>query len=219
MNVCRSMGSGFSHGLNLPVKLLAKQSGLAGSYAVAMLDIYGIRRANLLALSDGLKQRQAGLREQDVALALDLSPSHYSQMKGDKVMGDDVARKVEAARNLPHGWMDNVHDETSSHVREGSSPYRSQALRIDAETISAALKLVRLAFRQRDQEIDQEVNGEPLAYAYEFLLTRNETTATAENVIEFTRALNRKQAEVADETPTRIDRSVGGSRRQGDKGR
>lgn len=219
MNVCRSMGTGFSHGLNLNVKLLAKPTHLAGSYAAPMLDIYGIRRANLLALSDGLKQRQAGLREQDVALALDLGASHYSQLKGEKIMGDDVARKIEAARNLPHGWMDNLHDGASTRVAEATSPYRSQALRIDAETISAALKLVRLAFLQRDQEIDQEVNGEPLAYAYEFLVTRNETTATAENVIEFTRALNRKQAETADETPTRIDRSAGGNRRQHDKGR
>lgn len=184
-----------------------------------MLDIYAIRKANLLALSEGMKQHSPKLREQDVALALDLSPSFYSQLKGDKAMGDDVARKIEAARNLPPAWMDNVHDGSDNRVGESVSHYRSHPLRIDAETISAALKLVRLAFRQRDQEIDQEINGEPLAYAYEFLIARNETTATAENVIEFSRALNRRQQGVSDEVSTGVDGSAGGSNRQHNKGR
>lgn len=184
-----------------------------------MLDIYAIRKANLLALSEGLKQHSPKLLEQDVALALDLSPSFYSQLKGDKIMGDDVARKIEAARGLPAAWMDNVHDTSGTRLGETVAQYRSHPLRIDAETISAALKLVRLAFRQRDQEIDQEINGEPLAYAYEFLIARNETTATAENVIEFSRALNRRQEGVSDEVSTGVDGSAGRSHRQHNKGR
>ena len=184
-----------------------------------MLDIYGIRKANLLALSEGLKLQNASLREKDVALALDLGPAHFSQMKGDKPMGDDVARKVEAARKLPFGWMDNVHEDTASHVRDTPLDWPSHSLRIDPETISAALKLIRLAFLQRDQEIDSEVNGEPLAYAYEFLLMRNEHTVTPENVVEFSRALNRRQAGSTDEAQTGDNRSAGGNHRQHDKRR
>lgn len=184
-----------------------------------MLDIYGIRRANLLAVSAELRRKQPGLREQDVALALNLSPSFYSQLKGDKVMGDDVARKIESAHALPNAWMDNLHEDTATHVRDAHAPYWSHSLRIDPETISAALKLVRLAFRQRDQEIDQEENGEPLAFAYEFLLTRKENTVTAENVVEFSRAINRRQTGGTDEVQTGNDRGAGGSDRQHNAGR
>lgn len=219
MKVNRSMSAIFSPRLNPTVKLLAQQSDLAGSYDFGMLDIYGIRKANLLALSQGLKQQQPGLREQDVALALDLSPSHFSQIKGDKPIGDDVARKVEAARKLPFGWMDHAREFTEQHVREARLDWPSHTLRIDPETIAAALKLVRLSFLQRDQEIDQEVNGEPLAYAYEFLLMRNENTVTAENVVEFSRALNRRKSGAADEAPTGNDRGAGGDHRQHHKRR
>lgn len=213
------MADVFSPPLNCIVKLPAKHSGLADGYDPGMLDIYGIRKANLLAISADLRQRHPEWREQDVALALNLSPSYYSQLKGDKVMGDDVARKIETAVALPTAWMDNAHEPAGLSVRESAATYGSHSLRIDPETISAALKLVRLAFRQRDQEIDQEENGEPLAFAYEFLMTRKENTVTAENVVEFSRAIYRRQPGGADEVQARDDRSVGGSDRQHNTGR
>ena len=179
-----------------------------------MLDINGIRQANLQALTDQIRRGRPDLREMDVALALDLSPSFFSQLKGGKVIGDDVARKIEIARSLPFGWMDNIHPETTQRIGEDPGSYQSHTLRIDPETIAAALKLVRLAFLQREQEIDQEVNGEPLAHAYEFLITRKENTVTPENVVAFSLALRRRHQGASDEAQAGNNRSIGGSDRQ-----
>lgn len=76
--------------------------------------------------------------------------------------------------------------------------YVSHVLRIDPETIAAALKLVRLAFKNLGLEIDQEENGEPLAYAYQYLLDRREQTVTAENVVDFSDRLKRRLRETID---------------------
>jgi transcriptional regulator with XRE-family HTH domain len=74
----------------------------------------------------------------------------------------------------------------SDRVNESGATYEpSHLLRIDPETIAAAIKLVRLSFLNLGLEIDQEVNGLPLAYAYQFLLQRQERTVTAENVVAF----------------------------------
>jgi hypothetical protein len=95
-------------------------------------------------------------------------------------------------------------------VNESPAPWpTSQALRIDPETIAAALKLVRLAFANLGLEIDQEENAEPLAYAYEYLLGRQESAVTAENVIDFSARLKRKLGE------STHDESEGGSRGAG----
>ena len=188
-----------------------------------MEDIYGIRRTNLLSLISAIKARRPAAREQDIASELDLGPSHYSQIKSGKVIGDDVARKIETAMGLEYGWLDNLSNRyapteeryrSGSHYAiredlEGVQYSRSHSLRIDPDTISAALKLVRLAFLNRDEEIDQEINGEPLAYAYEFLMQRKENAVTPENVIDFTRLLKRREQGESDASQTRDDRSAG----------
>ncbi|MFN3310112.1 MAG: hypothetical protein ACK40R_00200 [Thermomonas sp.] len=192
-----------------------------------MEDIYGIRRANLMSLISDIKARRPGAREQDIAAELDLGASHYSQIKSGKVIGDDVARKIETAMGLEYGWLDNPsYRYAPTEERFGSEPQyvvrerdetgyysRSHSLRIDPDTISAALKLVRLAFLNRDEVIDQEINGEPLAYAYEFLMQRKEHAVTPENVIDFTRLLKRREQGDMDATQTRDDRSTGAGRR------
>jgi hypothetical protein len=97
-----------------------------------------------------------------------------------------------------------------ARVNESRAPWpTSQVLRIEPETIAAALKLVRLAFANLGLEIDQEENAEPLAYAYEYLLGRQESAVTAENVIDFSARLKRKLGE------STHDEGEGGSRGTG----
>lgn len=227
MKVMRSMADVFSPPLNHIVKPRAKHLRLARGYAARMDDIYGIRRANLLALIEEIKARKPAAREQDIASELDLGASHYSQIKSGKAIGDDVARKIETAMGLEYGQLDHAwrypsQDEATaaSRMRVGERELpptyavgRSHSLRIDPDTISAALKLVRLAFLNRDEEIDQELNGEPLAYAYEFLIQRKEHAVTPENVIEFTRLLKRREQGDTDAAQTRDDRSTGAGHR------
>jgi hypothetical protein len=82
---------------------------------------------------------------------------------------------------------------------EAGTYMASHLLRIDPETIAGALRLVRLAFRNLGLEIDQEENGLPLAFAYQYLLDRQESTVTAENVIDFSARL-RERMERRDDT-------------------
>lgn len=77
------------------------------------------------------------------------------------------------------------------------------ALRIDPATLAAAMKLVRLAFANLDLKIDQEENGQPLAVAYEYLLARQESAVTAENVIDFSVRLKRMLRAINEEDSDR----------------
>lgn len=80
--------------------------------------------------------------------------------------------------------------ETATRVNDSGAPYLpSHLLRIDPETIAAALRLVRLSFQNLGIEFDQEENGTPLAYAYQYLLDRQEQAVTAENVVDFSARL------------------------------
>lgn len=83
-------------------------------------------------------------------------------------------------------------------VNESFEPYgTSHPLRIDPDTIAAAIKLVRLSFLNRGLEIDQEENGLPLAVAYDFLSQRQEREVTVDNVVAFGPILARKMKEQA----------------------
>lgn len=70
------------------------------------MDISRIRHINLHWLLKELELKGM-TRAKDQALALGpMSASFLSQLKGGKKMGDDVARKLEAASGKDHGWMD-----------------------------------------------------------------------------------------------------------------
>ena len=152
------------------------------------MDVTSIRQANLKTLVADLTARLG--TKKLAALALDLGASYQSQLLAGKKMGDDVARKIEAAQGLPHGWMDQQH----SRVGEPPGSY-SHVLRIDPDTIAASLKLLRLTSQNLQNQgigvagLDPELDGTPLAFAYEFLVRKGQKSVTAENVIDFSKAL------------------------------
>ena len=172
------------------------------------MDVTATRLRNLQALSERLQER---LSQKEAAHELGISASYLSQLLAGKKMGDQVARKLEAAQGLPHGWMDQLHGDELRGLREDSPAYGSQQLRLDPDTISAALRLVRLAFYNLDLEIDQEENGLPLAFAYEYLVKRAERAVTPDNVIDFSKKLAERLGgqDAADKTPTRLARGTG----------
>ncbi|MBN4165063.1 S24 family peptidase [Pseudomonas fulva] len=68
------------------------------------MDIYEIRKANLIRLIGG--QKKAACAER-----WEMSPAHLSQILSDKTsknLGDDVARRIEGLQGLPHGWLDSL---------------------------------------------------------------------------------------------------------------
>lgn len=193
---------------------MAKQSRLAAGYAAAM-DINDTRLANLQALVQGLTTQ--GRTKKLAAVDLDMSASFLSQLLGGKKMGDDVARKLEVAQGLPYGWMDQPH----TSVNEPGVAYSdSHPLRIDPETIAAALKLIRLTYQNLQKvglvvdDPDNEEDGTSVAHAYEYLFRRGQKSVTVDNVIDFSEILANKlrgkhDDERRDETSTRVTRGAG----------
>lgn len=90
------------------------------------MDIYSIRKQNLLALLSGKKQRAC-------AEKWDTSPSTLSQITSANAvrnLGDELARKIERAEGLPAGWMDTLQTGGPSHsnIEPGppiTSPFRA----------------------------------------------------------------------------------------------
>ena len=69
------------------------------------MDIYAIRKQNLLTLMAGRTQRTCADR-------WETSPSTLSQIVSKnpvRNLGDDLARKIEQAEGLQVGWFDHVH--------------------------------------------------------------------------------------------------------------
>lgn len=190
MKVSRSIGLVFSPELNSIVKQPAKHPCLATGYASNM-DAITARHLNLQALVARLKP-QLGTQKA-IAIHLDMAPSYLNQLLGGKKLGDEVARKIEMAASLPHGWLDQSRsDEADDSAHQGSS----QDLRIHPDIIASAIRLVRLTFANLGiDDFNNEDDGTPLAYAYEYLYQRGEATVTPDNLIDFSKALAQKLRE------------------------
>jgi len=88
------------------------------------MDIYEIRKANLIAL---IGNRRKGL----CAEKWEMNAAHLSQIlsdKTDKNLGDDVARRIEEKEGLSRGWLDSLQsiegdsarqDRIASNVEQG----------------------------------------------------------------------------------------------------
>lgn len=175
----------FSPELNPIVKPPAKHGCLAAGYPTHM-DVTSTRHRNIRSLVDRLTHELG--TQKAIAIRFDMAPSYLNQLLGGKKMGDDVARKIERQAGLAHGWMDVAHDVRSDTQQ---APALSHALRIDPEIIASALRLLRLTFSNLDiDDFDNEQDGTPLAYAYEYLLKRGELTITPDNLIDFSKALS-----------------------------
>lgn len=79
---------------------------------------------------------------------------------------------------------------TENQVSDSAASYRtSHALRIDPEIIASAIKLVRLSFENLGLEFDNEQDGVPLAFAYTYLLEREQSEVSLENLVDFSKKL------------------------------
>lgn len=89
------------------------------------MDIYGIRKANLVALIG--QQRKSACADR-----WNISAAHLSQILSDKTpknLGDDVARRIEKLQGLPHGWLDTIQPGATSGRSDlvESAPPKSSA--------------------------------------------------------------------------------------------
>lgn len=210
MKVLRSICGTFSHGLNLSVKPSAKPPLLAAGYSLSM-DVATIRHLNLQALVSQLGR--GGRAKKEVAVDLDMSGSFLSQLLGGKKMGDDVARKIEAAAGLRHGWMDVLQTAPESEPSSGQIP--SQAARLDAATLAAAIELVRKACDNLGIDFDPEEPSDAalVLIACDHLNARGESEVTVDNLVDFTKRLRQKQQGEVTNGEGAVVGSTGGSSR------
>jgi hypothetical protein len=92
------------------------------------MDMHQIRLLNLEVL---IKKHGSAAK---IANLIGSSPTVFSVIRSDrhpdKNMGNGMARRIETALSLPHGWMDQLHDDetTTSQVTpkiESTSSYTS----------------------------------------------------------------------------------------------
>lgn len=84
----------------------------------AVMDTYDIRKENLHRL---LEERFGGVKK-TMADAVGLSPSLFHAYATDKQVGPKVARRIEEAVELPHGWLDQPHDECKASTEIDAVP-------------------------------------------------------------------------------------------------
>ncbi|MCE3025759.1 helix-turn-helix transcriptional regulator [Salinicola sp. DM10] len=110
------------------------------------MDIYEIRKANLLGLMRGRTRAACAER-------WDTSGSTLSQITSANAvrnLGDRLARKIEAAEGLPPGWMDHIHE------RKDANPAASNIISLrPGKSAEDEIKFV-------DTEIVED--GRPLSY-------------------------------------------------------
>lgn len=81
------------------------------------MDIYEIRKANLIALIGNQVKRECAER-------WDMAPAHLSQVLSDRThknLGDDVARRIEEREGLPRAWLDTLRSDTGMPVESVSA--------------------------------------------------------------------------------------------------
>lgn len=75
------------------------------------MDVGEVRRGKLLALYKKFTEVHAGATDKDFALAHDLNPKHWSQIKnrskGSRDIGHNLARRIETRINAPRGYLDS----------------------------------------------------------------------------------------------------------------
>lgn len=81
------------------------------------MDIYEIRKANLIALIGSQVKRECAER-------WDMAPAHLSQVLSDRThknLGDDVARRIEEREGLPRAWLDTLRDSAGIYAKSAES--------------------------------------------------------------------------------------------------
>lgn len=154
------------------------------------------------------RRKELGIEVEDLASKVGLAASTIYELENGRQKSTTKLHRF--ARELGV-TVEYLETGRAFRVAEDSPAAASHFLRIDPETIAAAIKLVRLSFLNIGLEIDQEQNGLPLAYAYEFLMQRQEREVTAENVVAFRPLLERRLRE-------QVHGEAGGSEAGGSRG-
>lgn len=105
-----------------------------------------VRLTNFLKLSESYEKIA------DFCKVIQIAPSYYSQVKrGTKVIGDEIAERVENALGLPHGWMDTTHSTEAEQIK---------ALPTDVVGVAYAIASLPEGVRERVKGLVYEMAAE-----------------------------------------------------------
>lgn len=111
------------------------------------MDSKAIRKIRLKQLI--ARVRGDGGNQADVARRVQTDPAYLSQILGKegREVGDELARRLEKAFKMPHGWMDTLGEQGA----EVSSQVMGMALEIDdlPQAQKEAIKTMLAAFKNR----------------------------------------------------------------------
>jgi transcriptional regulator with XRE-family HTH domain len=132
------------------------------------------------------RRKALGIEVEDLAKAVGLRPTTLYDLEIGRSKSTTKLHHI--ARELGVS-VDFLETGRTSRIADAAVSSSSHALRMDPETIASAIKLVRLSFQNLGLEFDNEQDGVPLAYAYEYLLSREQHVVTAENLVDFSKKL------------------------------
>lgn len=145
------------------------------------MDATEIRHRNLLVLISTLEGRGVTKGKDQAQQMGALGASYLSQLKGGKKMGDDTARKIEAAMRKPRGWMDAAQWEQAETAPES----HSQSVRFDPEIVRDVARALQEVFAELGYEpfdLSQSDDAELFVELYQRVLERGEI-ASGSNMV------------------------------------
>lgn len=117
------------------VAYVANVSAAFNNSAVTFKTIKEIRRANLDRLVETFPSAEAFAR------AIETHRVYLSDLlRGMRGMGDELARRIEAKCDKPHGWMDQNHEPAPPKVSEPPALYDERLTEEELEVVRALRK-------------------------------------------------------------------------------
>lgn len=106
------------------------------------MDVFEMRKRNLLVLVGRYGRQQA------LADAVGLSVQYINQMlSGHRSIGEKTARKIEAALQLPFGWMDV--DSSGADTNTVKAVSESEVVEVSKDVLRLARAIQSLSADQR----------------------------------------------------------------------
>ncbi|MGV7193743.1 helix-turn-helix domain-containing protein [Xanthomonas axonopodis] len=161
-----------------------------------------------------------GLTQPQMAAIARTSKQYVSQLEkgANKIPNGQILEAWARHFGVNYQWLaSGKGPRITNSVQEPQSPHQSQLLQIDPEILSAAIKLIRLTFRHLDVAHDPEEDGVPTALAYKYLLARQQTSVTSDNVVDFGTYLRKSLEEAGSERISRTRRVGEGHRSAGQR--
>ncbi|HYG07319.1 MAG TPA: helix-turn-helix transcriptional regulator [Stenotrophomonas sp.] len=146
---------------------------------------------------------EAGLTQPEMAALADTSKQYVSQLEkgANKIPNGQMLEAWARHFGVSIQWLaTGKGPRTPSPAAAGDAPApTSHPVTLDPEILAAAIKLIRLTFRHLEVAHDPEEDGVPTALAYQYLVARQQSVVSSDNVVDFGKYLRKALEAAGDE--------------------